>query len=118
VSRGRMRTYRRLIASSSLFTLCMSVLIAVCVVAFALPLEAGPERLAFFAFAIFVLVQPFYQHGEASLNVEKRFGVRARVTFISTTARIILSIIGAWLFGLAGVLAAFILVLAWSAWYM
>lgn len=118
VSRGRLGTYRRLVAASLGFNLVLALLLGAAVVALALPMEPGPARTAFLAFALLVVVQPFFQHGEAALNVEKRFGTRAKVTLASTTIRVVASIAAAVTLGLPGVLAVYVAVVAWAAWYM
>lgn len=118
ISKGKTALYRAFIGSSLTFSMTISLGLALLALGGALLLPPGPTRFAAFSLVVLILLQPFFQHGEAALAVEKRFGTKARVVFGSTLFRIVFSIAAAWAIGLEGVIAVYAVTLVLATWYM
>lgn len=118
VSKGKLGLYRRLINGSLVFSTAISTTLALGFLAAGLLAGEGTWRTALVALAALVFLQPFFQHGEAALAAEKRFGAKAKAILGSSLFRVGISILAAYLFGLAGVLAVLVVTLAAVSVYM
>ncbi|MCB2153244.1 oligosaccharide flippase family protein [bacterium] len=118
VSERKNERYQELVSNSLGFSFVLPILGAAALVLAALITQGGPVRSGCLALAMLILVQPLNGHAESILGVEKRFGARAIAMLGSTTARVVISIGAALLFGLEGVLVTFVVVLALTAVYM
>ncbi len=118
VSQGKLGRYRRSIGASLGFSLTLASMVSLMLLAWGAGHPPGQARVGILALVILVFIQPFFTHGEAALGVEKRFGAKAKMIFVSTTLRIVFSIAAALLFDLAGVLTILILTIVGAAIYM
>ncbi|MDK2972004.1 MAG: hypothetical protein PWP23_1759 [Candidatus Sumerlaeota bacterium] len=118
VSKGKLSLYRRFLGASLAFSTLISVAIGTVFLVLGIVMPSGHWRTAFLALSVLVVLQPFFQHGEAALSSEKRFGAKATAIVGSTLVRIGASVAAAFFFGLAGVLAVFAFTLIVTTAYM
>lgn len=110
VSAGREAVYNRMMSASLAVSWLIGGALSLLFLFWSMDAPDPAWRTAGIALAVLCAIQPFAMHGETALIVEKRFGANARVLLGSTLARVGFSIGAAWVAGLAGALAVYVVV--------
>lgn len=115
VSRNRTAEYSRLMHASFAFSFTVGSIVGALILLGAVFVPPGPWRVGMLSLVFLVPIQQIYTHADLALTFEKKFGIKAWQLFITTTARVLLSLALALKFDLAGALAAYVATLLWNS---
>lgn len=107
VSRGQMVRYRRAMGASLGFSLVLPLIASLALLGSLPFIENAQVRVGAITLMFLIPVQQLFTFGDLALIFEKKYGMRALVSFASTMIRIPLTLLFAWKFSLAGALFAF-----------
>ncbi|MGF1573070.1 MAG: lipopolysaccharide biosynthesis protein [Sumerlaeia bacterium] len=112
VSANQNSQYKRLLSTSITFSLILSGLFSLIFFLLSLHSTSQDWRIAFAGLGFLIIFQQLFINGDSALGAEKKFGRKSFLLLLQTAARVILSIIFGYAFGLGGVVSVFVVVLA------